>query len=69
MTPSELAEMHGKADAIARVNMRVRITQLENVLLQAREKLELYRAQHDGNYVGGVEYTELMRRIKAALTV
>lgn len=33
----------------------------------AREKLALYRAAHSGEYLGGVEYTELMRRIDAVL--
>lgn len=45
-----------------------RIAELEAVLSAAKKKLELYRAQHSGEYVGGVEYTELMARIDAALS-
>jgi hypothetical protein len=40
---------------------------LEQALREAREKLKLYRAEHSGVYVGGVEYTELMSRIDALL--
>lgn len=40
---------------------------LAEVLTQAREKLKLYRAVHSGEYLGGVEYSELMRRIDEAL--
>lgn len=40
---------------------------MESVLLKAREKLKLYRDASTGEYVGGVEYTDLMRRIDAAL--
>lgn len=32
MTRDELAEMHGKTDALERVNMRMRIFELENAL-------------------------------------
>lgn len=46
----------------------VRIAELEAVLSAAKAKLELYRAQHSGEYVGGVEFTELMARIDAALS-
>jgi hypothetical protein len=44
-----------------------RITELEAVLTQARAKLEKYREQHSGEYVGGVEYSVLIRRIDAAV--
>jgi hypothetical protein len=40
---------------------------LASALLYAKEKLRLYREAHDGRYVGGVEYTELMRIIDEAL--
>ena len=40
---------------------------LRPLLRLAKEKLQLYRAQHSGEYVGGVEFTDLMRRIDAAL--
>lgn len=40
---------------------------MEIVLLNAREKLRLCREAHGGEYVGGAEYTDLMRQIDAAL--
>lgn len=40
---------------------------LSDALLDAKLKLQLYREKHSGEYIGGVEYTELMRRIDAAL--
>ena len=43
-------------------------TELRRLLMDCAEKLNFYRAQHSGEYVGGVEYTELQRRIVAALT-
>lgn len=45
----------------------MRIAEMEVALQCARKKLELYRAQHSGEYVGGVEYTHLMRVIDEAL--
>ena len=36
-------------------------------LTQAREKLTLYRAQHSGEYIGGLEYVMLIDRIDATL--
>ena len=45
-----------------------RAIDMESVLLNAKEKLRLYREAHGGEYVGGVEYMELMRRVDAALT-
>jgi hypothetical protein len=47
---------------LSRQNMTMR-----QVLLDCKEKLELYRAQHSGEYVGGVEFTRLMRKIDQAL--
>lgn len=38
-----------------------------NALKAAKEKLELYRSQHSGAYIGGVEYTALIRQIDDAL--
>lgn len=43
------------------------ITSLRTALSRAREKLTLYREAHGGEYVGGVEYTQLIREIDAAL--
>lgn len=40
---------------------------MRQALLDCKEKLQLYRAQHSGAYIGGVEFIELMRRIDAAL--
>jgi len=44
-----------------------KIERLEGTLRKAREKLALYRAQHSGNYIGGLEYNALIRRIDEAL--
>lgn len=38
---------------------------LLDLLIDCSLKLRMYREQHSGNYVGGVEYTELQRRIHA----
>jgi hypothetical protein len=40
---------------------------LLSILSDAKDKLELYRKAHGGEYVGGVEYGELMRRMEEAL--
>lgn len=42
--------------------------QMRTLLRAAREKLALYRAQHSGEYVGGIEYTTLVREIDAVLS-
>jgi hypothetical protein len=42
-------------------------TEARAALIAAKEKLMLYRAQHSGDYIGGVEYTSLMRMINRAL--
>jgi len=44
-----------------------RINKLRTALGYAREKLALYRAEHDGSYVGGIEYAALLRLIDEAL--
>ena len=44
-------------------------TELRNVLGDAKVKLALYRMNHSGEYIGGVEYMELMNRIDAALAI
>ena len=36
-------------------------------LMQAREKLALYRQQHSGEYVGGMEYSSLLKLIDEAI--
>lgn len=41
--------------------------ELRTLLMDCAEKLNLYRAQHSGEYIGGVEYTALQRRIVKAL--
>lgn len=43
--------------------MTKQIDALRTALGYAREKLELYRAQHNGEYVGGIEYTALIRTL------
>lgn len=57
-------------DALRHQNVRLRAEnqKLRAALFQAAEKLALYRGTHTGEHVGGVEYTELMRRINAALS-
>lgn len=40
---------------------------LRKALLLAKEKLALYRAAHGGEYVGGLEYTALVKLIDDAL--
>jgi hypothetical protein len=52
---------------VAVKNKPVMDESMRQVLIDCKEKLRLYRAQHSGEYVGGVEYMELMRRIDAAL--
>lgn len=44
-------------------------TQLAQLLRDCAQKLRFYRAEqgNPGEYVGGVEYTELQRRIERAL--
>lgn len=44
-----------------------KIERLREVLISAKEKLALYRKAQGGEYLGGVEYRELMRRIDEAL--
>lgn len=44
-----------------------RSKQMYNSLFAAKRKLELYREQHSGEYVGGMEYTALMKEIDIAL--
>ena len=41
---------------------------VEKALREARQKLQLYREAHSGEYVGGLEYTQLIRLIDIALT-
>ena len=48
--------------------MTKQVDALRTALGYAREKLEFYRAQHSGEYVGGIEYTALIRMIDEALT-
>lgn len=43
------------------------MTELHQLLTDCREKLQLYRDQHSGEYIGGVEFTALRGRIDAAL--
>lgn len=52
--------------AEARVESNTRIAHLERALAYAREKLVLYRAVHGGEYVGGMEFTALLRLIDEA---
>ena len=45
-----------------------RIDFLKQVLRTAKNKLKCYRKEHGGNYVGGMEYTQLMKIIEEALS-
>ena len=47
-----------------RDDQTVQINELRMLLAKARDKLALYRAEHSGEYIGGTEYTELMRQIE-----
>jgi hypothetical protein len=47
--------------------LRQQVLLLSEALKQAREKLVLYRKDHSGIYIGGVEYTALIRQIDEAL--
>lgn len=40
---------------------------LRIALCNASHKLVLYRKNHDGNYIGGMEYSQLMEQIEDAL--
>lgn len=44
-----------------------KINHLREVLAQAELKLRLYRKQHNGEYIGGMEFQMLMDAISAAL--
>lgn len=44
------------------------ILRLRSALFDAKLKLQLYRNAHSGKYIGGVEYTQLMKRIDDALS-
>lgn len=43
------------------------VDKLRTALMRARDKLRHYRDAHGGEYVGGVEYSNLMREIDEAL--
>ncbi len=47
--------------------MSTQLEQLRIVLKEAKKKLQLYRAQHSGEYIGGMEYTMLMQLIDEVL--
>lgn len=59
---NQYTEAHKEA-----VALEERFFKMKAALIQARAKLELYRAAYGGEYVGGVEYSELIHRIDAAL--
>ncbi len=56
------ADIMGSFDRVLAENERLRVT-----LKAAKEKLNLYRAQHSGEYIGGMEYTALIREIDECL--
>ncbi len=45
------------------------LEELKEVLKLAKVKLKLYRENHSGEYLGGMEYTQLMHTINDALGV
>lgn len=47
--------------------MSLDVPKLYALLQECKTKLQLYRDQHSGQYVGGVEFTVLRRRIDEAL--
>lgn len=47
--------------------MNVNVPELYALLQECKHKLQLYRDQHSGEYIGGVEFTALRRRIDKAL--
>ena len=46
-----------------------KIQQMKTALEHAKTKLVLYRGDHSGEYVGGVEYTQLIKEIDEAIAV
>jgi len=59
-----------RADATTRAmaeHCDERIGKLKAALQLSKEKLELYRAQHSGEYIGGIEFVRLMAMIDDAL--
>lgn len=48
--------------------LKIKIASLRGTLIAAQQKLKLYRVEHSGEYIGGTEYTGLMRQIEEVLT-
>jgi hypothetical protein len=48
-------------------SLRAERDRLRAALIDAQEKLVLYRAKHGGEYIGGMEYLILMKKITGAL--
>lgn len=48
-------------------NMQARIDELVDVLIPAKEKLQIYREHSTGEYQGGMEYTQLVNLIDEAI--
>uniref|UniRef100_A0A6M3LUC0 Uncharacterized protein n=1 Tax=viral metagenome TaxID=1070528 RepID=A0A6M3LUC0_9ZZZZ len=53
-------KISSRLDALVILQLAEEIT---TVLSNCKTKLQLYRANMDGEYLGGVEYTELIKRI------
>jgi hypothetical protein len=49
------------------VKVDVDIPKLYALLRECKYKLQLYRDQHSGQYIGGVEFVELRRRIDESM--
>ena len=46
---------------------KAKIELLREALWLTKEKLEIYRLHHTGLYLGGMEYSALMKKANAAL--
>lgn len=68
ITKPQITELEAEVKRIRALEAAAAGTGVREALTNAREKLKLYRAQHSGEYIGGMEYTSLIRQIDAALT-
>ena len=64
--PSETLRLLGEQYVLIANNADA-ILELMRAAESAREKLKLYRSQHSGEYIGGMEYTALINKLDNAL--
>jgi hypothetical protein len=62
LTPTEMAETHGKADALERINMRVRIAEFERTLSDWRERFALVEDGREFVAVPAEYFDALLRK-------